>query len=626
VFPCDAKKRPASLEIDGQEMKLSWTSRATNDPQEAEKLFNNYGGELIGIACALSDVFALDVDNKDGRAGSAELEELERIHGPLNAAVIQRTPSGGYHFLFSHPDCDIVQSPLTPGIDTRSKGYICTGPGYTWEPGHGPENELTPAPAWVFETMLKKKEKVSPAATVPQSHPLAPNLEGWLQKGLSRAKDTNHRNDTGYWLAQQLRDDGIGEAEASSLSYPELVFQKSGNPYTRDEWEESVKSAYNSPRREPARNINKPMTPITQTAIYPHFAYMPEDPPPWEEMPSNLESESKIDSIQTPNQTPNERPRYVIRTAADALTPRPPIEFLIDGVLSKGSLNVWVGKFGSKKTQSIISAAVCTALGKPWLGFNTQQCVNLIIDEESGDDRLSRRLGMAIKGELGGPDTPVLYVSLAQFNLFKNPNDAILLQALIEETHAGAVWIDALADIMAGGDENSVKDTQPVFMQLRKIAETTKAAITVIHHTNKVGDYRGSSAIPGAIDTMILVDSETGSKFVNFKTLKNRDGEPLQFSGEANWSDDQFWMGTAENQAEKAHMSKSQAYVMRILEGGPMPLSNIMSCADVCSSNAARQAVYSLSSAGKVYRTNPGERGQGTEAIYAIKPEPEPEF
>ncbi len=67
----------------------------------------------------------------------------------------------------------------------------------------------------------------------------------------------------------------------------------------------------------------------------------------------------------------------------------------------------------------------------------------------------------------------------------------------IRDVDAKLVIIDALADVMAGGDENSVKDTQPVFMQLRKIAEETGAAILVIHHVNKMGDYRGSTAIPG---------------------------------------------------------------------------------------------------------------------------------
>ncbi len=47
----------------------------------------------------------------------------------------------------------------------------------------------------------------------------------------------------------------------------------------------------------------------------------------------------------------------------------------------------------------------------------------LIIDEESGNERLSRRLAMAIRGELADDLIPIYYISLAQFNLFKEPGE-----------------------------------------------------------------------------------------------------------------------------------------------------------------------------------------------------------
>jgi hypothetical protein len=65
---------------------------------------------------------------------------------------------------------------------------------------------------------------------------------------------------------------------------------------------------------------------------------------------------------------------------------------------------------------------------------------------------------------------------------------------------------------------------------------------------------------------------------------------------------------------EKA-LSRSQEYVLRYLdEHGPSPLPGIMDAADVCSDNAARQAIYSLVTLGKVCRTNPGARP----AVYAL--------
>ena len=86
-------------------------------------------------------------------------------------------------------------------------------------------------------------------------------------------------------------------------------------------------------------------------------------------------------------------------------------------------------------------------------------------------------------------------------------SDTILLEALIAETEAGLVIIDSLSSVM-DGDENSKQDTQPVFTNLRHVAELTGAAIIVIHHSNRAGGYRGSSAIKGALEAMVQVNSK----------------------------------------------------------------------------------------------------------------------
>jgi hypothetical protein len=318
-------------------------------------------------------------------------------------------------------------------------------------------------------------------------------------------------------------------------------------------------------------------------------------------------------------------PRYALRSAADALKPQPPIEYIVDKLITAGAVCVFYGEPGTKKTYCMVSLAACVARGQPWLEFITNQATVLFIDEESGETRLSRRLGETLRGEGCGPETPVYYVSLAGFRL-DDENDPVLLQALIEEVGAKLVIFDALADIM-GGDENSKEDTQPIFTQLRKIADRTGAAIILIHHSNRAGGYRGSSAIKGAIDLMVRVESEDGKNIINFETEKNRDGDPQKWGALATWHEQEetFTLRRLETTSEP-HYNKSQAYVMRFLEeaGKPMPLSKITSEADSCSPNAARQAVYSLVDLHKVYRTNPKESGQGTEAIYALKKDQNP--
>jgi RecA-family ATPase len=88
----------------------------------------------------------------------------------------------------------------------------------------------------------------------------------------------------------------------------------------------------------------------------------------------------------------DKKTRYVVRSAADALKPQPPIEYIVDKLVTSGSIGVFYGEPGSKKTYSLLSMAVCVASGISWLGYKTAKSIVLVVDEESGENRLSLRL------------------------------------------------------------------------------------------------------------------------------------------------------------------------------------------------------------------------------------------
>jgi len=302
-----------------------------------------------------------------------------------------------------------------------------------------------------------------------------------------------------------------------------------------------------------------------------------------------------------------------------------PIEFLIgdetNGLITKGSVNLLVGEGGSKKTWAALDLAVCVAMGARWLDFPTRQTSVLIVDEESGPRRLQRRLYETLQGHLVKREDapPIAFTSLAQLDM-RNPDDVTALSLAIRESNAGLVIVDALADIMPGADENSVKDVQPVFMQLRRVAETTRAALFVIHHSNKQnGTYRGSTAIKGAVDLMLMVESATDSRYVTFKADKARDIEPKSFTAIATWQreGEQFYL-SATDVNPKAHLKKSARYVLRYLADHPSaPIDEIMNNADVCTGETARREVYNLVDSGHIERTNSGT-GRGNKAQYDL--------
>lgn len=307
--------------------------------------------------------------------------------------------------------------------------------------------------------------------------------------------------------------------------------------------------------------------------------------------------------------------RFKVTWATEALQEIPPVAWVIESLFSEGSVSLIVGEGGTKKTYSLLDAAVSVALGQPWVTFTTTPGLALVVDEESGQRRMQRRLAEVLRGHDAGPDTPIGYISLSGLNLL-NGKDAPELQAVIEGNGAKFVVLDALADIMPGGDENAVKDVQPVFHALRVIANEGQCHIAVIHHANRMGTYRGSSALKGAVDLMLMVSCDDDR--VTFTTEKARDIEPVKFAARANFGPGTFNLSPTELVDLPARVVPGDEYVMRYLREHPnASLDDLTDNADICSPEAARKAVYRLARVGKIRRTNSG--GRGVRACYAVK-------
>jgi hypothetical protein len=316
------------------------------------------------------------------------------------------------------------------------------------------------------------------------------------------------------------------------------------------------------------------------------------------------------------------RPRYVRRDAAFMLSDLPEIDYIVNGVINTHSIGVFYGDGGTKKTFSMGHLGVCIALGKSWLGFEVKGCKVLIIDEESGELRLALRLGKTLRGEFGDQNAPIEFVSMAGFKLDKK-DDLPEIQKLILESSAGLVIIDALADVM-DGDENSKKDVQPVFNALRWLCETTGATIIVIHHSNKTGGFRGSTAIRNSLDFMYKIISDDGSDFITFKSEKIRDGKSANFTAMAHWNEDQFYLTPTEPRSQTKRMTDGMKYALKYLQdNGTSPLRDIKSAADFVTVRQAEEGVRALCKPGwgLAHRTNPDEKGRGVDAIFALTQE-----
>jgi hypothetical protein len=127
---------------------------------------------LIGMPTGrVSGRVVLDIDIKRPEAnGFDTLEDLGII---LPATPMVHTASGGLHVYFDAGNRELRNSAglIGPGLDVRGDGgYIIVpspGSGYEWDPIHGIDTPLAPAPAWLWPatpSRLISTERIKPVA------------------------------------------------------------------------------------------------------------------------------------------------------------------------------------------------------------------------------------------------------------------------------------------------------------------------------------------------------------------------------------------------------------------------------------------------------------------------------
>lgn len=213
--------------------------------------------------------------------------------------------------------------------------------------------------------------------------------------------------------------------------------------------------------------------------------------------------------------------RYHLMTAAEVMA-LPPVEWLIDGVLPQGAMSFVVGEEGSGKSFLVLDWGLCAALGYNWLVHPVKQGTVVYLAGEGlyGIGKRIRAWQMA----RNAPALPNFYILGDAVPLLQPEavNDLIdALEAL--PTPPILVIFDTFARALVGGDENSSKDTGLAIAAADRIRKRFGAHTLIIQHKNKAGGVRGSTAIPGAADTM--VDVVKDGQLVTISCTKQKDFE-----------------------------------------------------------------------------------------------------
>jgi hypothetical protein len=194
VFPVKAGTRLPRL----SEKKTGRRWGASGDPATVEQMFRRYPGDDLAIETgAASGIWVLDVDNKDGKNGTAALEVLQQEHrGVIPWTGRAETPSGGEHIYFRYPGRHVhtTTSKLGPGLDVRGDGGYANAPpsrGRRWITS---ASAISLTPAWLVSLVCEERRPAahrSPSARVePQGAP-SPEILEMLTRDAGRGLSSN---------------------------------------------------------------------------------------------------------------------------------------------------------------------------------------------------------------------------------------------------------------------------------------------------------------------------------------------------------------------------------------------------------------------------------------------------
>jgi uncharacterized protein (DUF927 family) len=257
ILPCGPNKKPI----------VKW-ERYQNERATAQTLSEwerKKPATWAVVTGAISGRIALDFDGENGR----------RLMTRLGIKPHRATPSGGFHADFQHPGWRVRTlngksskrdlGARWPGLDIRADG------GYAVFAGRTPDGEYRwlrdPAP-YPLDLLPADLRDFLGLAHPPEAPPPSNGASGapvnsgrvdsarLVRMALDRA-GSDGRNNSGMWLACQLRDNNYSQSESELVmatycrSTPSLNAKGQREPYTEQEAFATLREAYSRSARQP---------------------------------------------------------------------------------------------------------------------------------------------------------------------------------------------------------------------------------------------------------------------------------------------------------------------------------------------------------------------------------------
>lgn len=205
---------------------------------------------------------------------------------------------------------------------------------------------------------------------------------------------------------------------------------------------------------------------------------------------------------------------------SEVLSQEPP-QWLVDGLLTEGGTSLLTAKHASFKSFFALDLALSVATGKKWHGRTVMNGTVIYIAAE-GATGVQRRAQAWLDHYSIEEKAARLLVWNRPVALHEPDVYADLVHAL-SELEPALIVVDTLARCTVGLEENSSADMGRYADAVDALAKASGAHVLTVHHNNKGGEYRGSTALPAAVDTHISLERKGIA--VTLKVEKQKDAE-----------------------------------------------------------------------------------------------------
>lgn len=211
-----------------------------------------------------------------------------------------------------------------------------------------------------------------------------------------------------------------------------------------------------------------------------------------------------------------------------AFSEHPPQPMIVQDVIPDAGLIVIYGESGSGKSFWTLDLVQCISLGEPWRGKRVAKGRVAYIAAEGAGGFRNRVKAYKIERNLDATD---LFVLADAPSFLEAAHVKDVIKRLRDIGPVKIVVIDTLAQVAAGGDENSSADMGKIILHCRMIRKHTGATVIVIHHSGKdaARGARGHSSLRGAMDTEIEIVRAEHDRVATI--TKQKDGEDEQEYG-----------------------------------------------------------------------------------------------